>query len=103
MKFVSSIYQRSNFFPKVELYGITNQARKAAVSIPSNIAEGASRSSIKERCRFFNIACSSLEEIDTHIEISNRLGYLSTDNLDQLSATMNKIFAMLTKLIQKTR
>jgi len=102
MNLVSMIYQISNTFPSRELFGITNQLRRAAVSIPSNIAEGASRNSVNERRRFFYIARSSLVEIDTQIEISKSLEFLSTDSLNQLSKELNKLFAMMTKLIQRT-
>ncbi len=66
---VKELYKLSERFPSTENYGITHQLRKAAVSIPSNIAEGASRKSLTERKRFFEIARSSLVEIDTQIHM----------------------------------
>jgi four helix bundle protein len=102
MNFVLDVYQVSKLFPNAELFGIINQLRRAAVSIPSNIAEGASRSSSKERRRYYEIARSSLVELDTHLEIANSLGYLTTNHLNHLSKSVNRIFARLTKLIQKT-
>ncbi|MCP5007151.1 MAG: four helix bundle protein, partial [Planctomycetes bacterium] len=75
VSFVGIIYELTKDFPKSESYGITNQLRRASVSIPSNIAEGASRDSVKDRKRFYEIARSSLVEIDTQLEISKMLNY----------------------------
>ena len=103
--FVSMIYDLTSEFPKSELYGITNQLRRSAVSIPSNIAEGASRNSSKDRKRFYEIARSSLVEIDTQLEISKKLSYFNfQSNLKilEIDKTMNGIFAMLTKLKKRT-
>jgi four helix bundle protein len=77
--------------------------RRAAVSISSNIAEGAARKTAAERRRFFEIARSSLVEIDTQIEISVRLAYLSDMNITSLSEKINQLFAMLSRLIEKTK
>ncbi len=93
-------------FPKEEVYGITIQLRRAVVSIPSNIAEGVSRDSAKERKRFYEIARSSLVEIDTQLEISMRLNYFNpqtTLGFVQIKETMNSLFAMLTRLKEKTK
>ncbi len=101
--FVSDIYQLTGSFPQKELYGITSQLRRAAVSVPSNLAEGCSRSSPLERKRFYEIARSSLVEMDTHFEISRRLGYCSENDLKTLSEKMNHIFALLSRLLKKTQ
>jgi len=77
--------------------------RRAVISIPSNIAEGASRISKTEWKRFFEIARSSLVEIDTQIEISFKLGYCSPENITSLIEKMNHIFALLSRLIDKTK
>jgi len=77
---VVEIYKLTGTFPKSEPYGLTNQLRGAAVSIPSSVAEGASRSSEKERKRFYEVARSSLAEIDTQLEISVRLNHCSQEN-----------------------
>lgn len=103
MNFVSMIYQITQKFPDAEMYGLTRQLRRAAISIPSNISEGSSRNSIIERKRFYRIARSSLVEIDTQLEISISLGYLNSDFVNQVTEIMNKIFAKLTKLIQNTK
>ena len=82
MDLVSNIYKITESFPNKELYGLTNQIRRAAVSIPSNIAEGAARNSKKEFIQFLYIALGSLSELETQIIIANRLEYLN--NLDTL-------------------
>jgi four helix bundle protein len=76
--------------------------RRAAVSVASNIAEGASRSSAKERARFYETARSSLVESDTQLEISEGLTYCSVEDLKVIGEKMNHLFAMLSQLIKKT-
>lgn len=100
---VTEIYKLSEKFPKSENYGIIHQLRRAAVSIPSNSAEGASRKSLTERKRFFEIARFSLVEIDTQIFISLELKYCKAEDLNEISDLLNIIFAMLSKLIQKSK
>lgn len=76
--------------------------RRAAVSISSNIAEGASRSSGKERKRFYEIARSSIVELDTQLEISLRLQYVTRKDLNLVDSLINEIFAMLTSMKANT-
>ena len=92
----------TNNFPNSEMYGLSSQLRRAAVSVSSNIAEGAARKSKLERIRFFEIARSSIVEIDTQLEISTRLNFVKHDRLDEIDKDMNRIFAMLSKLIKST-
>ncbi len=101
IELITDIYQLTLSFPKEELYGLVSQLRRAAVSIVSNIAEGAARSTLKERKRFYEIARSSLVEIDTQLEIAYRLKYCDEKNLESLKNRMNHIFAMLSKMISK--
>jgi four helix bundle protein len=101
VNFVTSIYQLTENFPKSELYGIVSQIRRAAVSIASNIAEGASRISSKEKTRFYVVARSSLVEVDTQLEIAMRLEYCSDKNLKKISEQLNHLFAMLSNMIGK--
>ena len=103
IELVKEIYLLTQSYPKIETYGLTSQIRRAAVSIPSNIAEGLSRHSTKEKGRFSDIARSSLVELDTQIEISLQLNYLELNSIDNLSKLSNSIFAMLTKLINNYR
>lgn len=101
LELVSNIYKLTNSFPREEQFGLTSQIRRAFVSIISNIAEGFARSSEIERKRFLEIARSSLVEVDTQIEISKTLGYISEKNIIELKENSNHIFAMLTNLIKK--
>ena len=102
MNLAVQIYECTEGFPKLENYSLSNQLRRAAISIPSNIAEGAARKSSLERKRFFEISRSSLVEIDTQLEIANRLNYINDKVLDILGEQINHIFAMLSNLITKT-
>ena len=102
INFTMKIYELTNNFPKSELYGLSSQIRRAAVSVPSNLAEGAARKSKQERLRFYEIARSSLVEIDTQLEISIQLNYVKQEYLHELDKDMNKIFAMLSQLIKNT-
>ena len=100
---VKSIYSSTAPFPKSELYGLTSQMRRAAVSIPSNIAEGAARDSTQEFLRFLFIARGSLAELETQLLIAHELGYLK--DLGQLQKEVDYVSALLTGLIKnlKTR
>jgi four helix bundle protein len=89
MDLVAVVYQLTAEFPKAEVYGLTSQLRRAAVSVPSNIAEGYARSGRREFAHALSIALGSLAEVETQILIAERLGYLAADsraNLLELSA-----------------
>ena len=90
-------------YPKEEVFGLISQTRRASVSISANIAEGSSRKSLVERKRFYEIARSSLVEVDNHIEIAKELGYLSNESLSVLNEKLNELFAKLSKFIEKAR
>src|SRR3954451_22493418 len=77
MQLVTSVYQAVKMFPRDEVYGLTSQLRRCAVSIPSNIAEGHSRSTRKEFLRFLEISLGSLFELQTQLEIAKNLSYLA--------------------------
>ena len=79
MQLVTDIYDATRSFPRDELYGLTNQLRRAAVSVPSNIAEGQARFSSKEFHHFLSLARGSLVEIETHLMIAENLGYLPSN------------------------
>jgi len=70
-------------FPKDELFVFTSQMRRAAVSVPATIAEGAARAGTRELLPFLSIAAASLSELDTHVELALRLGYLRDNKLQQ--------------------
>ena len=101
MDLVALVYQLTNDFPDTEKFGLTNQLRRASVSVPSNIAEGAGRKSKKEFIHFLYIALGSLNEIETQLEISKRLNYIS--NLDDFDTQFLHIKRMLLKLIESLK
>ncbi len=84
-KLVKEIYTMTNSFPNNEVYALTSQIRRAAISIVSNIAEGTSRSSLKEQLRFVEIAYGSLTEVYCQLIIANDLGYLKEDKHNEIS------------------
>lgn len=84
IELVQEVYKTTVEFPKEEIYGPTNQMRRAAVSIPSNISEGAARSSKKEFIQFLYVALGSLAELETQAIISEKLGYLKNHPLMEL-------------------
>ena len=76
MNLAEVIYQQTEDFPKREIYGLASQIRRAAVSVPSNIAEGAGRNSSREFFQYLGIATGSLAELETQVELAMRLGYV---------------------------
>ncbi|WP_413533362.1 four helix bundle protein [Empedobacter brevis] len=98
---VTSIYSITNHFPKEEQFGLTSQLRRASVSIPSNIAEGAGRKSKKEFIQFLYIALGSLNEVETQIEISKRLDYIQ--EIENFTNELIHIKRMLLKLIESLK
>jgi four helix bundle protein len=97
---VKEIYNLTRTFPKEEQYGLISQLRRASVSVPSNIAEGCARSSAGERKSFYEIARSSLVEVDTQLEISIQLEYTFNYDLKEIEILINQAFAMLSGLIK---
>jgi len=97
MDLVEYIYKKTKDFPKEEVYSLTSQIRRAVTSIPSNIAEGAARNSKKEYIQFLYIALGSAAELETHLIIAERLGYL-VDSADSFTR-LNDIKKMLVGLI----
>jgi four helix bundle protein len=97
------VYKLTEKFPKSEIYGISSQMRRAAVSVASNIAEGSSRRTALERKRFYEISRSSLIEIDTQLEICYELGLLIESDLENWNKILNILFAKITNLINSTK
>jgi four helix bundle protein len=98
MTLVKDIYAASSHFPKHELFGLTQQLRKAAVSVPSNLAEGHGRSSRKEFHQFVSHARGSLAEVETQLEIAQSLGYLSDKIAGELLGKASEVARMLNGL-----
>lgn len=81
---VTAVYRLTKNYPKEESYGLVNQMRRAAVSIPSNIAEGCGRNHTKDSIQFFFISRGSLYEVETQIVISNELAYVDKQTTDEI-------------------
>jgi len=103
MAMVTEIYRLSRSFPKEEIYGLTAQIRRAAVSIPSNIAEGFGRYSKTDYVRFLQIAAGSLFELQTQLEISRNLGFVEERLFNKFLAQTRELERMLGSLIVKLK
>ena len=104
MMLLEDVYHLTKKFPSSELHGLTNQIQRAAVSIPSNIAEGMGRFSIKDRIRFIDISNGSVMEVMCQLEIAHRLGYISNEELqiqDTKIATLAKMILGLRKNLEE--
>ena len=98
MELADLVYRTSRGFPKEELFSLTSQVRRAAISIPSNIAEGSGRKSDHEFVHFLSIANGSLRELETQMLIASRIGYLVPTQLEALQQQMDTIGRLLTGL-----
>jgi four helix bundle protein len=98
IEITTKIYAITNHFPASELYGLTSQLRRAAVSVPANIAEGHARKTTKDYMHFLAIALASLAEVDTHLEIAKRLNYVEPWNIDELNTELDRLGKMLQSL-----
>ncbi len=103
MDFVVAIYKATERFPKEEKFGLTSQLRRAAVSVPANIAEGAARHYDKEFVRFLSNAQGSASEVETELTIAHRLGFLERDSYLHLRSSIDEIGRMITGLSQYLR
>jgi four helix bundle protein len=103
MGLVKSVYLATKTFPKEEIYGLASQMRRAAVSVPSNIAEGAARSSSKEFLQYLFIARGSLMELETQLVIACDLGYITDDCKASISEDIESVFALVSGLISLLR
>ncbi|MDO8536905.1 MAG: four helix bundle protein [bacterium] len=93
------VYKATEKFPQSELYGLTSQMRRAAVSMPSNIAEGFRRGSNKEKLQFLRITYGSGAELETQLEISYELGYLDEQKYREMVQELDVIMRMMNKTI----
>lgn len=103
MSLVTEIYSEVKNFPSDELFALTSQIKRSAVSIPSNIAEGYGRTGTKDYLRFLNIALSSLFELQTQLEIAYNLKFLKENNFNKLYEDTREIERMLTSFIRKIK
>ena len=101
MDLVEDIYRITRLLPHEEAFGLTNQLRRAAISIPSNIAEGNSRNTTGEYIRFLSIARGSKSEIETQLEICVRIGYLSNEQIKPALLLCIEISRMINTIIAK--
>lgn len=100
MDLVVLVYALVNDFPKVEMYGLSSQIKRAAVSIPSNITEGSRRTSSKDRKYFLVIAFGSVAELETQIELAKRLGFGNEENYAKINSLLDEVARILNKMSQ---
>ena len=103
VELVVTVYRITSTFPRDELYGLVSQIRRSAVSIPSNIAEGAARQTKREFQQFLHIALGSASELETQFIIAGRLGYCDALQMEAMSREMDQIRRMLLGLIRQLR
>ena len=100
---VTETYKATRAFPDEEKFGLTAQARRAAASIPANIAEGWGRGTTKEYVQFLIVARGSLLELETHLIVSRNLGFLEPADLDSLNKNIHEVGRLLNSLIRSLR
>ena len=100
---VKQIYELLKKFPREEQFALSDQLRRAVISIPSNIAEGSGRNSQKDQAHFYNIAYGSLMEVLSQLDIACDLGYISQEEFNQLESLINEEAKMLSGLIAKRK
>lgn len=101
MQLVQSVYTLTREFPKSEMFGLTSQLRRAAVSIPSNIAEGSARRHNPEFLHFLSISLGSGAELETQLEIAKGLGFLDSKDFSEIESKLTEVMKMLNVLISK--
>ena len=94
MNLVVDIYELTKSFPRDEIYGLSSQVRRASVSVPSNISEGAAGRSVSQFRNFLSVAIGSLNEISTQLEIAYRVGYLDKRKLDAIEKQVDDCLAL---------
>ncbi|MDD4680172.1 MAG: four helix bundle protein [Clostridia bacterium] len=99
-KLVLDIYELTHAFPKSELYGLKSQMRRAAYSVPTNIAEGYGRLHRKELIQFLNIAKGSANELEYELLLAKDLSYISVEEYEEVNVRVNTVMKMLTGLIR---
>ncbi len=99
MDLVTGIYKITKTFPKEEIYGLTSQIRRSAISVPSNIAEGAARKNKKEFKQFLYITLGSLSELETQLLIAQNIEYLNNETYNKFNETIIQLIKMITSFI----
>ena len=102
MELAEKVYLVTRNVPEEEIYALTSQVRRSAVSVPSNIAEGKGRGTGKEFIQFLRIALGSLYELQTQLELSMRIGYITTAQLNPIDSLALEVEKMLNSLITST-
>ena len=102
MNLVEDVYRFTSTFPNEERFGLISQMRRSAVSVPSNIAEGAGRNGDKEFLNFLGIARGSLSELETQVQLSQRLGYVDVEPVS-LNERLDNLFALIGGLMNSIR
>ncbi|MBR3698876.1 MAG: four helix bundle protein [Bacteroidales bacterium] len=103
IELVTSIYMMTKAFSKDEVFGLVSQMRRAAVSVPSNIAEGYARGTDREKLHFLRISSGSMSEIETQLMLSLNLGYISQEVYDELSERVTSVWKQLNALISSLK
>jgi len=96
-----TIYRLTEMFPQYELYGLANQLRRAAVSVPSNISEGQTRNHTREFIQYLYVSLGSLSEIDTQVTIAHRLNYITDEHCMKISEEVISLRRMIFSLIKR--
>ena len=98
---VKMVYGLLKLFPKEEQYALCDQLRRAVISVPSNVAEGSGRTSMKDQAHFIEMAFGSLMEVDCQLDIAQELGYVSKNELDAICVQISRVAAMLSAMRNK--
>ena len=102
-KLVLMVYKITKFFPKEEIFGLTSQMRRCVISITSNIAEGFSRQSYKEKVQFYSIAQGSLTELQNQLIIAKDIGFLTKEQFQELALQSIKVHKIINGLIKSSK
>ncbi len=99
MDLVEAVYRTTGTFPREEIYGLTSQIRRAAISIPSNIAEGNGRNTTRDYVHFLGMAYGSVKEVETQVLIAERLRYINSSHSDALVQATTEIARLISDLV----